>query len=352
MLRDVQTMLMTVTCRSPDPSAEVKPFDDLRQTVLQRAGRSLAGMNLRDKGDVLQTVTFDTRTEWPARELMPSTFDPARLLETGADPGLGIRSLHATGITGKGVNVALIDQPLLLGHKEYAGKVAKYTPIDCWLVGPQMHGAAVASLLVGKSCGVAPGASLFFWAEPSWKNNYDQRTKALKQIMTFNEGKPAEARIRVVSVSIGFVENLANLAKWKDALSDAERSGLVVVHCADQIAGIRCPMGADRDNPASYKRCHYLEGTPRSLPGGLIYVPIDNRTTAGYEGEADYVFWAESGLSWAPPYLAGVIALGIEVNPSLSVDQIWRFLRETGDPFEGGWIVNPRAFVDRAAKGK
>jgi hypothetical protein len=108
-------------------TANLKPFDDLRQMMLERSGRSLSGVDLRGQAEVLQTTTFDTRTKWPTAELIPSGFSPARILEVGADPGLGIRALHAKGIAGRGVNVAIIDQPLLQTHREYAGKIADYS---------------------------------------------------------------------------------------------------------------------------------------------------------------------------------------------------------------------------------
>lgn len=343
--------LVTVTCRSPDPPAEVKPLDDLRRTTLERDGRYLAGMDLRDKSEVLQTVTFDTRTKWPPKDRMPVGFDPARLLEVGADPGLGIRSLHAAGITGRGVKVAMIDQPLLLGHREYADKIEMYTPIACAEMRPQMHGAAMASHLVGETCGVAPGAALYFWAE-ALQRDHANRIEAMKQILAYNEGRPPEQRIRVVSISIGFAEDFANAGRWKETLGEVERRGMIVVHCGERIFGARCPIGSDRDNPANYTTCYYRERFKDRLRPGLIYVPTDNRTEASYEGEKDYVFFAGGGMSPAAPYLAGVIALALQVNPTLDVDQVWRLLRESGDPFEEGWIVNPRAFVDRAAKTK
>lgn len=40
-------------------------------------------------------------------------------MESCKNPGLGIRQLHEQGFTGKGVNMAIIDQPLGM-HQEYA----------------------------------------------------------------------------------------------------------------------------------------------------------------------------------------------------------------------------------------
>jgi hypothetical protein len=117
--------------------------------MLGRWGISLASADLRDKGDVLTRVTFDTRTVWPPKGRHPPGFDPQLIVEHGKNPGLGVRGLRRQGVTGKGVLVAIIDQPLLRGHSECKGEVAGYTPIDCAEMPPQLRGAAVARLRVG-----------------------------------------------------------------------------------------------------------------------------------------------------------------------------------------------------------
>jgi hypothetical protein len=337
-----------------DPK-NVQAYDDLRGTVLKRWGISLVNADLRDRGNVLTRVTFDTRTGWPPKDRLPQGFDPQQILERGKNPGLGVRALHGQGITGTGVHVAIIDQPLLRDHQEYKDKVASYTAIDCAGVPPQMHGAAVASLLVGTNCGVAPGAALHYWAEPMWKRDYSQRTEALRQIIEFNNGKPLRERIRVVSVSIGFNSEYQNLESWKTALSDAKKQGLIVIHCSANIQGVGCPLDKDPDEPANHEICYFARGhhLKSSFPKRRLYVPIDNRTTAGFEGVKDYAFFADGGLSWGAPYLAGVIALGYQVDPRLDIETVFAYLRETGTPFiQDGWIVNPRGFIKKIRETK
>lgn len=165
----------------------LKPFADLRGPVLNSKRLSLANADFRGELDMLLTTSFDSRTEWPSPEMLPAGFKPQDILEMSKDPGLGVRELHAQGITGKGIKVAIIDQPLLQGHVEYKDKLAMYTTIECEKNSPQMHGAAVASLLVGEACGVAPGASLYYWAEPSWKASYKQRIQALEEILDLSK---------------------------------------------------------------------------------------------------------------------------------------------------------------------
>lgn len=330
---------------------KISEFSDLRQVVLVMEGKSIKDLDLTGEYDTLLKTTFDTHTEWPSKDKLPEEFNPQEIIEIGKNPGLGIRDLHNQGIIAQGINVAIIDQPLLLGHEEYKDKVVKYTAIECEDVGPQMHGPAVASILVGKDCGVAPGASLYYWAEPSWKGDYLYRTTALDQIIQHNKDKPLNERIRVVSVSKGFSPDEDNLSMWKEKIEEAEDNGIIVVHCSDEgdegFFGLGCKLYEDRDNPENYDICYFLDDKSFLESKKLLYVPIDNRTTADYKGENDYTFWAQGGLSWGSPYLAGVIALGFQINPNLEQEEIYQYLRETGTPFNGGCIINPKAFIQK-----
>lgn len=327
---------------------KINEFSDLRQCMLIGEGKSLIDMDLTNEYDALAKSTFDTHTEWPSKDKLPKGFDPKEIIEIGKDPGLGIRALHKEDITGKGVNVAIIDQPLLLEHEEYKDKIVKYTEIDCEDAGPQMHGPAVASILVGENCGVAPNALLYYWAEPSWKGDYIQRTTALNEIIEYNKDKPLNERIRVVSISKGFDESEDNLPLWKEKIREAEENGIIVVHCSDEgnekFFGAGCSLYKDRDNPDNYDICYFARNLS---PTDVIYVPIDNRTTADFQGINDYTFWSSGGLSWGAPYLAGVIALGYQVNPNLKEFDIYKYLRETGTSFNGGYIINPKAFIEK-----
>jgi len=342
---------VTVEGKIGNIESKISEFSDLRQSWLTMEGRSIKDLDLTGEYDTLLKVTFDTRTEWPSKDKLPKEFNPHEIIEIGKDPGLGVRDLHSQGITGQGINVAIIDQPLLLEHKEYKDKLAKYTAIGCEDVEPQMHGPAVASILVGKDCGVAPGASLYYWAEPSWKGDYKYRTTALNQIIEYNKNKPLKKKIRVVSVSKGFSTDEDNLSMWKEKIKEAEENGIIIVHCSDEgderFSGIGCKLYEDRDNPKNYDLCYFANNKSFRKPINSKYVPIDNRTTADYTGENDYAFWADGGLSWGAPYLAGVIALGFQVNPNLEEKEIYQYLRETGTPFNGGFIVNPKAFIKK-----
>ncbi len=327
----------------------LKPYSDLRASQLRpRQARQLAEADLRSQAKVLFKTTFNTQTPWPPAERMPEDFNPQEIIRRGMNPGLGIRELHRRGITGRGVAVAIIDQPLPPDHDEYRGKLVRYATVDVGDTAKSMHGPGVTSLLVGTACGTAPDASLYYWAEPSWKADFAQRTKALYEIIAFNRDKPAAERIRVVSVSIGFAA-LKNLGRWKRALKKAAESGLAVIHCGLEIAGLDRPPDGDPDHPDEYFISHSFSGRQATLPPGLLYVPMDGRTVADQAGPSDYTFWGFGGLSWTAPYVAGVIALGFQVNPDLKADEVFSRLKATGTPFRDGVIINPPAFVEHAA---
>ena len=135
-----------------------RPWDsaDLRS-------RDASDLDLRGLSAELALGQFDGYTVWPPNERLPNDFDPGRVLELGKNPGLGIRGLHAQGITGRGIRIGIVDQTLLTRHVEYAAQLRWYEE----LAGPQstpseMHGPAVASIAVGKTVGVAPEAELFY----------------------------------------------------------------------------------------------------------------------------------------------------------------------------------------------
>ena len=155
----------------------VSCFEDFR-------GKDLSQENFSDISvNVLRTIEFDTETVWPGEKNLPQRFNPEKLLEESKNPGLGIRGLHEQGITGQGVVIAIIDQRLDINHPEYKDSIADYSEYgETEKEAVSMHGPAVASLLVGKNCGVAPGAKLVYKAVPAGRS-FLFEAKALNDIV-------------------------------------------------------------------------------------------------------------------------------------------------------------------------
>jgi subtilisin family serine protease len=316
------------------------------------AGVSLARLDLRNHEAVLRKMEFDSRTRWPSADRLPAGFDPNRLLEEGKNPGLGVRRLHEQGIDGRGVGIAIIDQPLLRNHKEYADRIVHYEPIEVPWVPVQMHGPPVSSIAVGKDCGVAPKASLYYYAVPPWKwQDNKPWADLLERIVEFNETLGDKPRIRVVSISLGMFSVRPNFDAWTKAVEKASQHGILVVTCDSaflRLATLRRDPSGDFDDPNCYRTARYSDKRP------ALCVPAGNRTTASHHGPDVYTYEIEGGMSWAVPYLAGVAALACQIDPEITPAQIVQLWTATATKTEAGPIVSPPGFIEtvRAERDK
>jgi hypothetical protein len=323
-----------------DPDSD-NPFQvDLRSYDLSK-------LNLRGSIKDLLYASFDDRTIWPAPNQMPPNFDWQRIMELGKNPGLGVRSLHKKGITGRGVGIAILDQPLLVDHQEYAERLRLYEEIHIQRgMEPQMHGPAVASIAVGKTVGVAPEAELYYIAQ--WNFDWEKgRTPTLRylaqgihRILEINKQLPKDKKIRVISISKGWTRSHKDYREITRAVRKAKAKGMLVVcttvqevHEGFESGELgRSPL-ADPDTFESYELSLFFDRrfTGRLSPSdGCFWVPIDSRTTASPSGNDEYVFYREGGASWAVPYIAGAYALAVQVDPNITPRRFWALATKTG----------------------
>jgi hypothetical protein len=314
------------------------------------ANVSLANLDLRGRRKLLDDMPFDSLTKWPEPNKLPEGFQPADLLEKGKNPGLGVRRLHEQKIDGSGVGIAVIDQPLLREHIEYADRLVRYEPIDVNGVPVQMHGPPVASIAVGKTCGVAPAASLVYYAIPTWKwNSCRPYCDVINKILELNKTLKVSEKIRVVSISQGMFSAWSDFADWKKTVEKAAGEGISIVTCGSTLLEYgtltRIP-DKNPDEPTSYRRGKY------SGPDDVLLVPAGNRTIASQIGPEVYTFDREGGMSWAAPYLAGLAVLAYQVDPEIKPDEIVKLWIETAVKTDAGPVVNPTGFIEAVQKGK
>jgi hypothetical protein len=284
----------------------------------------------------------------------------ASVLEAGKNPGLGVRNLHRQGITGAGVRVAIIDQNLALTHPEYVDSIVEYKDFETGLppeIG-SMHGPAIASLLVGKECGTAPGALLYYAATPGWHRDNQYEANALYWIINENENLPEGDKIRVVSVSgpsMSWDPQTTNRDMYNQAVEDAMAAGIMVLDGRNNLeTGFLRMGGYDLNEPDNFSLLtpqHLSESFPgyQQTGTGLLFVPTNRRTMAEeYEANLhSFLYTGQGGLSWSMPYVSGVLAMGWQVNPGLGNDEILRILFETAYvDTEGYQYVNPPAFIE------
>jgi len=316
--------------------------------------------------ELADVITFDSKTKFPPRAKLPKGFSPKKILQNGKNPGLSVRSLHRQGITGKGVTIGIIDQNLLLEHKEYAPNIVFYEEDDFWhrMGSPaSMHAPALASISVGKKIGVAPAARVFALAPAFGKNSdnrYDARPNAaaLRRVAELNTQLPPERKIRVVAISRGFSEKDWGAAEFNAAKDALEKDGVAVFTTNDVFTLNRNHTLDNAEDIANYCRPAYWFGKDdvSFLSAGMqdVVVPTDFRTTASPTGTSDYVHYANGGLSWAVPYVAGLYALGVQVYPQLTKEIFVKAAHETATvrncEYEGEKfympLVNPENLIN------
>lgn len=304
----------------------------------------LSGEDLSDIEDPT-SISFNTRTIWPDADKLPPDFDAEAILELGKDPGLGIRALHEQGITGEGVGIAIIDQALYTGHEQYRDNLMLYECIhEVAADEAMMHGAAVASIAVGKDTGVAPGAKLYYIASTFGEYTADGRylfdasimAQCIDRVLQINTQLPEDERIRVISISKGANRNATGFPKLAAAIERANEQGVFVLTTETKVFydgfnlwGMGRECMADPNDPASYTPAAWVDFTRLGAVMNAINVPMGARTYAGCGGAAYYEWNGEGGLSWAVPWMAGFYALCCQVEPELTPEQFIRVVNET-----------------------
>lgn len=356
-------VLSSLPVYSPD---SMNPFQvDVR-------GADLSALDLHERKADLWHADFDGQTRWPAS--LPADFKPAQIEELGKDPGLGVRALHARGITGRGVGIGIIDQTLLVDHQEYADRLRLYEEIH----NPsnstaQMHGPAVASIALGKTIGVAPAAELYYIAEMHGRMN-DQRqfdwdftplAQSIHRLLDVNAQLERSRKIRVISISVGWSPGQKGFAEANAAVERAKREGVFVISTSLSMTYQLAFHGLGRDPmadpnlassyvPGSWWASGFRKGRDRFAPGQKLLVPMDARTTASPTGPHDYVYYSNGGWSWCVPWIAGVYALVCQVQPDITPEKFWAAALKSGqtirltqgtESIEFGTIADPVALI-------
>lgn len=275
--------------------------------------------------DILISLTYNEGTIFPDKANMPTDLTPQELMEFGKNPGLGVRAIHESGITGKGVNVAIIDQPLFDDHPEFKGKITKYRDFDT-NSDNSMHGPAVTSLLVGENLGTAPGAKVYYAAVPSWLADAKYYADALDWIIEENEALPAGEKIRVVSVSAAPSGSGSPFTKtqnnhmWDASVAKANDAGILVLDCTSTY--VISPAYLDVLDAENVEKMTIgfpnSEGLARAT---TIFAPTSRRTVAEHytKDNPSFQYTGVGGLSWGIPYVVAVLRHGLANSPRIHI---------------------------------
>jgi subtilisin family serine protease len=327
---------------TPTPTIQgIQQYADVR-------GKDLSGDG--ELGETLLTsLWFDQDTVWSPKDQVVAD----NILSLGMNPGMGVQKLHEEGITGKGVTVAIIDQNLALNHIEFQNKVIKY--VDFGTESPadigSMHGAAVTSLLVGNNIGTAPEAKVYYAAVPSWKADAQYYADALDWIIAENAKLPEENKIRVVSISAApsgiWTEFTKNTESYDAAYQRAMEAGILVLDITFEH-GITLTCTSNLHDSDKINSCIPNWNPPPTTIRDRINIPTTRTTAEEKEKNYEYQFTGYGGMSWTTPYLAGVLAMGWQVNPQLTNSEIVDILYDSAYEMKTGEkIIDPQAFIDK-----
>ena len=288
--------------------------------------------------------------------------------------------------TGRGAVIYVLDSGVMQAHNEFAraggsnvidgidGGGTRANPCNdavlapCYFTGSVTsvfiygHGTGVASVAAGKNTGVAPDASivavLINGQAPMWlealkkviRHAYDPRTPAFKTAIVSNSiGIPDSPEIEaLIRRMVGGVDSDGNAdANGKRFLfvsmagnhNDDPRftqcgpdRGVLAfpARIATTIDGVVSVGGIDRTNALWSGSCR----------GPLVEVaaPAEDIFVASILGPDTYRYKPEvytSGTSWAAPYVSGIAARFLEMDPNYTPAQLETLLKSSPSRAEG-----------------
>ncbi len=318
-----------------------KPFEDYWFST-----NRIIDVDLSKEPGFAYSLSIGDKTKFT--KTLPQGYSPEKLIEWGKYAGLNIDILHKHGFTGKGAVIAYIDQPIgdkdPTYHEQYASSTLHY--INNTKSESSMHGPAVLSLLLGKDIGTAPEAEVYFYGFASWEGDQLRHSEALYQIIEQNKKLPDNKKIRMVGFSDNIVESEKNPDAFREAVKACEDAGIMVWFCGDYGAYSFIPYSDKNSLNSLVSESWWSSNQP-----DLVCVPSAGRTTAAIVNRTKYIYWANGGLSWAMPYVLGLYAIAIEINPSLTKNDLSKMIVDTAYINNDAVpIVNPIGFVASALK--
>jgi hypothetical protein len=181
-------------------------------------------------------------------------------------------------------------------------------------------------------------------------------------IVEQNRQLPLGQKIRVVSVSAcpsgpGSPFDKNN-QMWDRACQKAEAEGIMILDCTNSHRGFIAPAHFSDNKTESPISC--TPGFPKhplqnSFEEASVFVPTCPRTSAEEydEGNCTYAYWGHGGLSWAIPYATGVLAMGWQIWPDATPEQMKALLFQSAYISEdGAQIINPPRFINSVKKAR
>jgi len=308
--------------------------------------------------------------------------------DTATDVDYGAAAARSSlGVTGAGVGICVIDTGADAGHEQLAGRTVVFrdfvgtstTPYD-----DHGHGTHVLAIAAGDGeggtaaaahVGVAPAAALYV-AKALDSRGFGTNAAIIGAI----EWCAAQPAVRVISMSLGEDQPSDGGDAVSQEVDAAVDLGKVVVVAAGNAGDDRMTVPSPG---AARKAITVGAASDHSAPVGSAYADagvflapfssrgptVDGRVKPDVVGPgvtveaaragtaAGYV--AYSGTSMATPYVAGVVALGLQAQPSATPADVLAAMSATAEDWGpagkdvdwGAGLVDAKAFVSRLTGG-
>lgn len=279
-------------------------------------------------------------------------FDPALPQSQTLDWGmvkLNIPTLHSSGITGKGIKVAVIDTYCNPAHPDMGGAIVKSINVtsEAYTVPQNGHGQGTCGIIGARNndtgvLGVAPDCQIV-----AIKAMREAGSGDMNEIIAGVDAAIAEG-VQIINMSLGTSTDVPQL---KAAITRATAAGIFVVCSAGNAGQTDSVM-----YPAKYDNTIAVAASNTS---GKIsaFSSMGWAVDLAAPGERVLTCWKDnsystvSGTSFSAPYVSGCIALLLSAKLAVTLERLEDTaidLEEPGKDTKAGYgLISPTGYITK-----
>ena len=289
---------------------------------------------------------------------------------------IGVDAARALGLDGTGIRIGCLDTGIISDHPDFDGKLIAWAEFDA--EGEKVeslpheshylgHGTHVASVMVGQTTGVAPGADLISaLVLPDGCGTLEQVLSGMQWVLDPDNDPETDDGAQVVNMSWGMAGTSPVLSEAVANMTDAEvlavcaigNSGGGLTYCPGNVPeAIGVGATNEYDHVLAFSGGGYVCWENRCVTKPDISAP--GTGIWGLDPSGNYQ--TLTGTSVASPHVSGAAALLLQYDASLSLSQLRVFLFNAsadlgplGQDERYGWgrieLESAFVFIDRYAQ--